>query len=759
MKRNSKMIFRFFLCMTAAASALPLAAAAAQGPEQMGVAGSTVPVVVVSALLAVAVTGLLMGLRGKKMQQQYEEKLAGQEQLLSRERQQRPAYNVITALSSGYWSIFSVDLDNDALLCYRSDEKTDTQIRAGNRWPYRKWITEYAERYVSEADRGGFLRFTDPENIRAGLKKEPNLVYRYLSRRDGEERFEQLRFVNAQALETGNHEIVMAFGDVDREIRDEIARRSTLNAALVEAEKASKTDLSFLSRMSHEIRTPMNAIIGLDTLALNDDTLSEKSRDYLVKIGESAQHLLALINGILDMSRIESGQMTLRREEFHFKAMLEQINTAIVSQCRDKGLSYECHFLSPVDDYYSGDETKLKEVLSQILGNAVKFTEAPGSVIMSVSRTTVFNDQTTLLFRIKDTGVGIDKDQLETIFDAFSQGNSHNNKAGGPGLGLVITKNLIEMMDGSISVESEKGVGTEVTVTVTLKNCAPREASETEELIDLHDLYVLVVDDNLNSAKYTKSVLDKVGIRADMCTSGLDAIRMIDLQYGKHQPYHLVLMDCNMPEMDGLEATERIKSKYGSTITVVILTAYNWDYIAEEAERVGVDSFLVKPIFPANVVEEFERIARRNHITRARERGKAELAGRRILLAEDVELNAEILTDLLSLEDVQADHAENGAIAVEMFRKSTAGFYSAILMDVRMPVMDGLEAAKTIRALDREDAKTIPIIALTANAFDEDVKYSLQAGMNAHLTKPVDSEQLFQLMGELIMDTKTDGEI
>lgn len=755
MKRQNKIIFRSFFSMTASMAVLPLTTAAAQGLEQTaGTAAGSFVSVIVAALLGAGVTWLLMSLRAKKMYQQYEEKQAEQEQIISPERQQRPANNVIAALSASYFSIFSVDLDNDALLCHRSDEKTDAAIRAEDRWPYRKWITEYADRRVAEVDRPEFLRFTDPENIRAGLKKESSLVCRYLSLRGGEERYEQLRFVSAQASDPECHEIVMAFSDVDREIRDDLARKSTLSAGLEESKKAHKTDLSFMSRMSHEIRTPMNAIIGLDTLALNDDTLSEKTRDYLVKIGESAQHLLALINGIMDMSRIESGQMSLRREEFHFKAMLEQINTAVESQCRQKGLSYECHSLSPVDDYYIGDETKLKEVLSQILGNAVKFTEAPGTVVMSVSRTTVYNDLTTLLFRIKDTGIGIDKEQLGTIFDAFSQENGRNNRAGSPGLGLAITKNLVEMMDGSITVESEKGVGTEVTVTVTLKNCAQRETAENEELIDLHDLYVLVVDDNPNSAKYTKSVLDKVGIRADMCFSGLDAIHMIDIQYGKRQPYHLVLMDCNMPEMDGLEATERIKAKYGDEITVIILTAYNWDYIAEEAKRVGVDSFLVKPIFPANVVEEFERIARRNHITKVRERGKAELAGRRILLAEDIELNAEILMDILSMEDIQADHAENGSAAVEMFQKSAPGFYSAILMDVRMPVMDGLEATRAIRDLSRADAKTIPIIALTANAIDEDVKYSLQAGMNAHLTKPVDSEQLFQLMGELIMDAK-----
>ena len=753
MRRQKKRIFLFFLCMTALAVMLPLTAHA-QGPEPPGAAGRMLLPAFVGALIATAVTWLLMSQRGKKLQRQYSEQLAKQEQLLSRERQQRQEDGVITVLSSEYKSVFGVDLDKDALRCYRADEKAAAGIKAGDCQSYRKWIAEYAGKYVAEADRSEFLRFTDPESIRTGVENETSLSHRYRRLGDGAERYEQLRFVGSKAAEAGESEIGMAFSDVDREAQNALEQWNNLSRALAEAEKASKTDLSFLSRMSHEIRTPMNAIIGLDTLALNDDTLSEKSRDYLVKIGDSAQHLLGLINEILDMSRIESGQMTLRREEFPFKAMLEQISNAAASQCKDKGLSFECRFLSPVDDYYSGDETKLKEVLSHLLSSAVKHTDAPGSVTMTVARTTVFDDRSTLLFRVKDTGAGIEKERLQHIFDAFSQDEAgRNTKPGSTGLGLAITKNLVEMMDGSITVESEKGKGTEFTVTLTLNNCAQR-AAESAEPIDFRDMYVLVVDDNLNSAKYTKSVLDKVGIRADMCTSGPDALRMIELQHGKHQPYQLVLMDCNMPEMDGLEATERIKAKYGDEITVVILTAYNWDYIAEEAQRVGVDSFLVKPLFPANVIEEFDRIARRNHITRVREKGKAELAGRRILLAEDMAINAEILRDILSMEDVQTDHAENGVDAVKMFQNSAPGFYSAILMDVRMPEMDGLEATKAIRALEREDAKVIPIIAMTANAFDEDIKYSLQAGMNAHLCKPVEPGQLFQVMGELIMEAQ-----
>lgn len=698
------------------------------------------------AVILAAAAALLITLPGRRARKRLEAQLEEQERLLAQERQQRQADGAITALASAYTGVFGLDPDRDELHCYRSEEAA---IVAGDIRSYRAWITEYAEKYVVEEDRPGFLRFTETQAVRAALAEEPTAAHCYLRVRDGAKCFEQLHF--ARAREGG--EIGMAFGHVDRETQDALARQNTLEAALTEAERTNKFDLSFLSRMSHDIRTPLNAIIGLDSLALSDDTISEKSRDYLVKIGDSAQHLLALINEILDMSRIESGQISLRQEDFNFKAMLESLSAAAADQCRAKGLSYECNLLSPVDDYYCGDEARLNEVLGHLLDNAVKFTDPPGNVTLSVSSTAVFNDQTTLVFRIRDTGVGIEKERLDRLFDTFSRDSATESAQVRHGLGLAITRNLVELMDGSISVESEKGEGSEFTVTLTLKKC-PQRAAEDETPIDINDLYVLVVDDNLNSARYTKSVLDRVGIRSDICTSGPDAIHMIDLQHGRNQPYQLVLMDCNMPDMDGLEATERIKAKYGSEITVVILTSYSWDDIAEEAKRVGVDSFLLKPLFPANVTEEFVRIARRNHITKVREQGRAELTGRKILLAEDMAINAEILMDILSMEDIGADHAENGAEAVEMFRNSAPGFYSAILMDVRMPVMDGLAATAAIRALNRDDAGTIPIIALTANAFDEDVKRSLQAGMNAHLCKPVDIAQLFQVMGELILDAE-----
>ena len=410
-----------------------------------------------------------------------------------------------------------------------------------------------------------------------------------------------------------------------KEILQQLAQqRESLSIALEEANQANKAKTAFLANMSHEIRTPMNAIIGLDRIALNDPGISETTRDNLEKIGLSAQHLLGIINDILDMSRIESGRMTVKNEEFSFAKALAQVNTMISGQCRDKGIEYECRVKGAVDDYYIGDDMKLRQVMLNILGNAVKFTPSGGTVTFVVEAVARFNGKTTLRLIIRDTGIGMSQEFLPRLFDAFSQEDSSStNRYGSTGLGMAITRSIIELMNGTISVESEKQKGTTFTVTVTLTDCDRKTTREEEPVLQ--------------------------------------------------------------PRKDE------------------------------------------KPV-----------------------RETADLRCRRILLAEDVTVNAEIMMMVLSMREIQVDHAENGRIAVEMFEEHEEGYYDAVLMDMRMPEMDGLEATRRIRAMNRSDAKSIPIIALTANAFDEDVQHSMQAGLNAHLSKPVEPDILFETLEGLL---------
>ena len=690
-------------------------------------------------------------------QQALEQRLELQEKLLEQEKQRAERDNMITALSSDYRSVYYVNLDEDDAVCYLEDDRFPERPSAGQHFPFHHVFTEFGKTHVAEQYREGYFKFIDPENIRAELLDQPLITYRFLEIRDGEETYAMLRMAGVRHLEDRGdhrvHAIGVGFSDIDAEMRKSMEQQQVLSDALDSAEQANRAKTAFLSSMSHEIRTPMNAIIGLDSLALRRPDLAEDTREYLEKIGESARHLLGLINDILDMSRIESGRMILRREEFSFREMLEQINTMVMSQCKEKGLQYECRMTGGVSDYYIGDDMKLKQVLINILSNAIKFTNPPGSVTLMVERTASFEDQTTLKFVIKDTGIGMDKSFIPKIFDSFTQeDSSRNNKYGSTGLGMAITKNIVTLMNGTISVESEKGVGSEFTVVVTLKNCGPKEHSAS--FIRPKDMRVLVVDDEEIAAEHARIILEEVGIKADTCYSGAECLNMTEIAHTKHKPYNFILLDWKMPEMDGLEVTREIRKRYDKETTVIILTAYNWDDILDEAMHIGVDSFLAKPLFASNVLDEFERVVRKNNLSLFREKERADLKGRRILLAEDIFINAEIMKELIRMKEAEIDHAENGRIALEMFADSSPGYYDAILMDVRMPEMDGLEASSRIRALDREDAKKIPIIAMTANAFDEDVQRSLQAGMNAHLSKPVEPEQLYQTLEELIWEAE-----
>ena len=659
--------------------------------------------------------------------------------------------HIAETLARDYTEMFYINTDTEEFTEYRKGEEGQsalTEVRRG--WHFFSDCKKELSESVYPDDRDAFLQAMNRKRLMKTLGKKDTFTMTF-------RRLVQDRpiYVNMKIsrIENDKTYIIIGFTDVDAEMREAMAKNEALSDALAAAESANVAKTTFLSGMSHEIRTPINAIIGLDTLALKNEKMDDESREYFEKIGDSSQHLLSIINDILDMSRIESGRVELHKAEFSLNALLEQINAMVMTQCSDKGLSFECQILNQIDDSYIGDDMKIKEVLINILSNAIKFTEE-GKVTLTVEKTRELSEQATLRFCIKDTGIGMDKDYIPRIFDVFSQEHGDNKtKYGSSGLGMAITKRIVDMMNGSIKVESEKGVGTQFTVELPLRKGDRKESDNSGE-IDLQALNILVVDDNPIEAEHARMVLEEVGIRVDSCTSGQDALRKLEIQHARKQPYNMVMMDWNMPGMNGKETSAEILSLYENECKVVAMTAYSWDDIREEARSVGVDSFLGKPLFASNIMESLDRIARRSHMDIFKEKKKARLEGRRILLAEDVELNAEIIMDMLEMENIKVDHAENGKVAVDLFEKSTSGIYSAILMDVRMPEMDGLEATEIIRSMNREDAKRIPIIALTANAFDEDVQRSMKAGMDAHLNKPVEADHLIRILGELIYESE-----
>ncbi len=524
--------------------------------------------------------------------------------------------------------------------------------------------------------------------------------------------------------------------------------REALKDALAAAENANRAKTSFLSNMSHEIRTPMNAIIGLNNIALNDPTASDQVKVYLRKIGASAQHLLGIINDILDMSRIESGRMAIRKEEFSFAKALEQVNAIINDQCRNKGLVYDCQTLGRVDDYYIGDAMKLKQVLINILGNAVKFTPEGGAVRFIIEEGRRYNRSAVLKFIVSDNGIGISRDFLPHIFEPFTQEDSTStSKYGSTGLGMPITKSIVELMNGHIDVVSEKGKGTTFTVTVTLGESDRKQQLDEAGPVP-QDMSVLVIDDDSIALEHAEIILSQVGIRCDTAESGWEGVDKVRIRHGRREDYSLIIIDWKMPELDGIETTRQIRKIVGSDVPVIILSSFNCDEIADEAREAGVDTFVPKPLFASTVLDEFAAAFRSKNA--ALEEKTVDLKGRRALLAEDVAVNAEIMTMVLSMREMEVDLAKNGREAVALFESHGPGYYDVILMDMRMPEMDGLEATRAIRSLPRSDAKTVPVVALTANAFDEDVQQSMQAGLNAHLSKPVEPELLFETLEGLL---------
>ncbi len=539
--------------------------------------------------------------------------------------------------------------------------------------------------------------------------------------------------------------------------RQQSEQNNRLREALNTAQQASVAKTTFLSRMSHEIRTPMNAIIGLTSISLHEANLTPKLEDYLGKIDESARYLLALINDILDMSRIESGRVTVKYEEFSLRMLLDQIKTIVDGQCKDKDLRFRLKVIGETREYYIGDDTKLKQILINILGNAVKFTGEGGDITLTVECVARYDGQSSFRFVVKDTGIGMDKAYLPRIFEPFSQEDDTNTTSyGGSGVGLAITRNIVQMLNGSITAESAKGVGSTFTINIPLKDSQKDEDDAAE--IRPQDISVLIVDDEAVACSHAKSVLDDAGIVADTATSGQEGLNLIRLKRARRDDYRVILVDLKMPDHDGIEVTREIRKIVGDEATVIILTVHDWYDVEKEAHTAGVDSFMSKPLSAANLLYELKHILRRKK-PQNEPPVLADLEGRRILVAEDMPVNAEIVKQLLFMRGMEVTIAENGMRAVELFSLKPAGYFDAVLMDVRMPVLDGLGASRAIRDTEKQrgDKVSIPIIAMTANAFDEDVQRSLQAGMDAHLAKPVEPKNMYRTMAELIGKRQTEA--
>ena len=525
-----------------------------------------------------------------------------------------------------------------------------------------------------------------------------------------------------------------------------------LSNAVAAAETANRAKSTFLSNMSHDIRTPMNAIIGFTTLALSNINDTERVKDYLGKTLASSNHLLSLINDVLDMSRIESGKIHLEEVEVNLSDVLHDLKTIVSGQIFAKQLELYMDVMDVTDEDVYCDKTRLNQILLNLLSNAIKFTPAGGTVSVRVRQLAgKVHGCGQYEFRIKDNGIGMSPEFAKKIFEPFERERTSTvSRIQGTGLGMAITKNIVDMMGGTIEVQTAQGKGTEFIVCVPMR--AQTEQRPVEKITELEGLKALVVDDDFNTCDSVTKMLVKVGMRAEWTLSGKEAVLRARQSIEMSDAYHAYIIDWRLPDMNGIEVTRRIRSLNDDT-PIIILTAYDWSDIEVEAKAAGVTAFCSKPMFMSDLRETLMSALGQKQTDAAQgllPEKNADFKGKQILLVEDNELNREIAQEILREYGFFVDTAENGAVAVEKVSTAAPGSYDLVLMDVQMPIMDGYTATRKIRALDDPARATLPIIAMTANAFDEDRRNALESGMNGFLSKPIVIGDLVQELHKIL---------
>ena len=511
-----------------------------------------------------------------------------------------------------------------------------------------------------------------------------------------------------------------------------------------EAERANQAKSEFLSNMSHDIRTPMNAIVGMTAIAAAHMDQPAQVRDCLHKITLSSQHLLGLINDVLDMSKIESGKLTLNMDLLSLREVTENIVNIIQPQVKAKQQSFDIFIQNIQTEQVYCDGVRLNQVLLNLLSNALKFTPEGGSISMTLSQedSPRGEDYVRTHFRVRDNGIGMSPEFQSRIFESFMrEDNNRVQKIEGTGLGMTITKYIVDEMQGTIEVESELNQGSEFHVVLDLEKAPCQEADMV-----LPRWEMLVVDDDEQLCQSAVESLREIGIHAEPALDGPTAIQMAASRHQAGRDYHIVLLDWKMPGLDGIETARQLRKTIGEEVPILLISAYDWSGVEEEARQAGISGFIAKPLFKSTLYYGLSRFAASGDGTaESPAEATPDYTGRRLLLAEDNDLNWEIANELLSAHGFVLDWAENGQICVDKFCAAQPGFYDAVLMDLRMPVMNGYEAAKAIRASGRADAD-IPIIAMTADAFSEDIQKCLECGMNAHVSKPIDIRELLRLL-------------
>ena len=607
---------------------------------------------------------------------------------------------------------------------------------------YHGFVEQVVAKYKTLESLDALDALISPENIRRNLQGE-NDIYKFEYCSLDENTYKIASFIPLEWDGTKLVKVLLASMDVSQEKKAEIESHKALKEAYRAAENASHAKTDFLSNMSHDIRTPMNAIVGLTAIAGANIENQDKVVECLGKITKSSRHLLGLINEVLDMARIESGRMSLAEEDFSLPELVDNLLTLTNPAIDEHHHQLEVHVEHIEHEAVCGDSLRIQQVFVNLMSNAIKYTPDGGNITFTIKeKPNGFSELGCYEFSIADNGIGMTPEFQKIMFEPFSRADDHRTtKVQGTGLGMAITRNIVNLMNGDIQVESASNKGTKITVTVYLK----LQKDEKEQEKELFDLPVLVVDDDKTSCESTVETLREIGIAGEWVLTGKEAVERCYARHEINRDYFAVILDWKMPEMDGIETARRIRECVGQDVTIIILTSFEFSEIEEEARAAGVDAFMAKPLFRSRLTATLRQFTSGKKEKDARnyleDFAKTDYTGKRLLLVEDNDLNREIATEILGMTGVTVETAENGKIAVEKVAAAPENWYRLVLMDIQMPVMNGYEATAAIRSLPGSRGK-VPIIAMTANAFAEDVQLAKNTGMNEHIAKPLDLNKL-----------------
>ena len=658
--------------------------------------------------------------------------------------------NIINALGSEYDPLYLVNLDEDTIELLRADVRGTAAEEAVNNVRYTDVIRGYINKVVVPEQREQLLEKTKLETLKKELPEKGILPVNYQRIRDGAVSCFQMNCARVPS-EDGISRMVVGYRNVDDVVAHEREQQRQLREALAEARHASAAKTTFLSNMSHDIRTPMNAIIGFATIALRRLDNTEQVKDFLEKVLAAGNHLLRLINDILDMSRIESGRMQLHEQECNLSGLIHDLVNMNQSQIKAKQLDFYVDTFMVKDEDIYADPLKLNQVLINLMSNAIKYTPSTGRVSLRIIQHPCdVPDYAKYEFIVKDNGMGMSEEFLKHIFEPFER-EASTTRTGieGTGLGMAITRNIVDMMGGTITATSEKGKGSEFRVVLSFR--IQPGAKKTERIEELEGLRILVVDDDFQTCESLSGMLEEMGMQCEWTISGREAVCRAQKACHDHAPFHIYLIDWLMPEQNGIETARQIHKVAGAEAQIIIVTAYDWSDMEEEAREAGVTAFCSKPLFKSDLKAVLGKV---HHAVPEEEEKEewteADFIGKRVLLVEDNELNREIATEILEEAGFLVEAVPDGTDAVRRMEQVEEFYYDIILMDIQMPIMNGYEATRVIRAMKRADVRRIPIFAMSANALEEDREKTLASGMNEHIAKPFEVSAFLEILHRYI---------